>query len=82
MKRRKRNRKRRRKRKIKEIREKRNRKNRESYHKFTTFVAQEGYKSKDMNDCEETNDKAIKALIVFREISDTDNLFAPIGTIK
>ena len=31
-----------------------------------------------MNDCEETNDKAIKALIVFREISDTDNLFAPI----
>ena len=31
-----------------------------------------------MNDCEETNGKAIKALIVFREISDTDNLFAPI----
>lgn len=31
-----------------------------------------------MNDSEETSSPAIKALIVFREDGDTDNLFVPI----
>lgn len=36
------------------------------------------FKRKDMNDSEKTNSQKIKALIVFREDGDTDNLFAPI----